>query len=107
MRKPRLAKKIRLPFYLFSSLVSLRLKIKLQGTVQNLGFGLPMPIFGVEQRQARSAAQPGTGRAILDGAAALQQEAGAGSCPSHLLGFIHSPGDEEIRGRFGERFSNT
>ncbi len=51
--------------------------------------------------------RPGTGRAIVDGAADLQQEVGAPSCPSHLLGFIHSPVDEEIRGRFGERCSGT
>jgi len=49
--------------------------------------------------------RPETERAIVDGAADLQQEAGAASCPSHLLEFIHSPVDEEILSRFGERCS--
>ncbi len=64
-------------------------------TVQNLGVRLPMPIVGVGLRQARSAAQTRNRACHCDGAADLQQQAGAAPCPSHLLGFIHLPVDGE------------
>jgi hypothetical protein len=44
----------------------------------------------------------GTERAIVNGAASLQQEIGTSSRPAHLLQLVHSPIDQEVRRTFGD-----
>jgi len=48
----------------------------------------------------------GTEHAVLDCAADLEQQIGAISRPSHLLGLVHAPVDQEIRRALGDRRSN-
>ena len=55
----------------------------------------------------KSLADPGAERAIVDCATNLQQQIGAASRPPHLLGFVHSPVDQEIRCPFGDRRADT
>jgi hypothetical protein len=45
--------------------------------------------------------EPGAEHAVVDRAADLKKQIGASPRPSHLLRFIHSPVDQEIRGTFG------
>jgi hypothetical protein len=52
-------------------------------------------------------AEPGAECAVVDRAANLQEQIGTSSRPAHLLRLVHSPVDEEIRGTFGNRRSNT
>jgi hypothetical protein len=47
-------------------------------------------------------AEPGAERSIVDGAADLQQKAGAAPGASHLLALVHPAVHKEIRRRFGE-----
>jgi hypothetical protein len=49
----------------------------------------------------------GTERAIVNGAANLQQEIGTSSRPAHLLELVHSPIDQEVRRAFGDESANT
>ena len=42
--------------------------------------------------------EPGAEHAVVDRAADLKKQIGASPRPSHLLRFIHSPVDQEIRG---------
>ena len=45
--------------------------------------------------------EPGAEHAVVDRAADLKKQIGSSPRPSHLLRFIHSPVDQEIRGTFG------
>jgi hypothetical protein len=54
----------------------------------------------------KSAPKPGTKRTVVDCAADLEQQIGAISRPSHPLGFVHAPVDQEVRCAFGDRRSN-
>ena len=45
--------------------------------------------------------EPGAEHAVVHRAADLKKQIGASPRPSHLLRFIHSPVDQEIRGTFG------
>src|SRR5271167_738915 len=45
--------------------------------------------------------EPGAEHAVVDRATDLKKQIGASPRPSHLLRFIHSPVDQEIRGTFG------
>ena len=40
--------------------------------------------------------KPGVKRAVVDGAANLEQQVSAPSRPSHLLGLVHPPVDQEV-----------
>ena len=48
-------------------------------------------------------AEAGTELAVEAGATDLEQEIGASAGPSHLLGFVHAPVDQEVGGAFSER----
>jgi hypothetical protein len=48
----------------------------------------------------------GTERAVVDGAADLQQEIGAAPRPAHLLRFIHPAVHQKIGRSFGDRGAN-
>ncbi len=50
--------------------------------------------------------KPGNERAVADRATNLGQQIGALSRPSHLLGFVHPPVDQEVRCAFGNRRSD-
>src|ERR1700749_4905538 len=54
----------------------------------------------------KSMPKPGTERSVVDGAADLEQQISAPSRPSHLLGFVHAPVDQEIRCALGDRRSD-
>jgi hypothetical protein len=51
----------------------------------------------------KSAAKSGTKRTVVNCAADLEQQIGAAPRPSHLLGLVHAPVDQEIRCAFGDR----
>jgi len=46
--------------------------------------------------------EAGPKRAVIDGAADLEQEIGPSSQPAHLLGFVHSPVHKEIGRPLGD-----
>ena len=46
--------------------------------------------------------ETGAERAVVEGAAKLEQEIGAAPRPAHLLRFIHPTVDQEIGGPFGD-----
>ena len=48
-------------------------------------------------------AEAGAEFAVEDSAADLEQEVGATTGPSHLLGFVHAAVDQEVGSAFGER----
>src|SRR5271166_1967417 len=51
--------------------------------------------------------KPGTERAVVDCATNLEQQIGAISRPSHLLGLVHAPVDQEVRCALGDRRSDA
>jgi hypothetical protein len=51
----------------------------------------------------KSMPQCSTERAVVDCAANLEQQISTASRPSHLLGLVHAPVDQEIRGTFSDR----
>ena len=55
----------------------------------------------------KQVAEPRTERAVVDRTANLEQKIGASSRPSHLLRFVHSSIDKEVRSPFGHRSSDT
>src|SRR3954447_22576716 len=55
----------------------------------------------------KSMPNPGTERAVIDCAPDLEQQIGTCSRPSHLLGFVHAPIDQEVRCAFGDRRSDA
>ena len=65
------------------------------------GIKPPSPIVGMAGRLDEHTTEPGAEHAVVDRAADLKKQIGASPRPSHLLRFIHSPVDQEIRGTFG------
>src|SRR4051794_38199531 len=55
----------------------------------------------------KSMPNPGAERAIIDCATNLEQQIGAFSRPSHLLGLVHAPVDQEVRCAFSDRRSDA
>src|SRR3984885_15702296 len=51
----------------------------------------------------KSMPKPITKRSVVDRATNLEQQIGAFSRPSHLLGFVHAPVDQEVCCAFGDR----
>jgi hypothetical protein len=54
----------------------------------------------------KSMPNPGTERAVVDCATDLEQQISAPSRPSHLLGLVHAPVDQEVCCAFGDRRSD-
>ena len=54
----------------------------------------------------KSMPNPGTERAVIDSATDLEQQIGAPSRPSHLLGLVHAPVDQEVCCALGDRRSD-
>ena len=52
-------------------------------------------------------AEPGTKGTVVDSAANLEQQIGALSRPSHLLGLVHPAVDQEVRCALGDRRSDA
>jgi hypothetical protein len=50
--------------------------------------------------------EPGAERTVVDCTADLEQQIGAPSRPSHLLGFVHAAVNQEVRRAFGDRRSD-
>jgi hypothetical protein len=50
--------------------------------------------------------KPGTERAVVDCATDLEQQINATPRPSHLLGLVHTPVDQEVRYALGDRGSD-
>ena len=46
----------------------------------------------------KSVTEPGTEGAVVDRATNLEQQISASPRPSHLLGLVHAPVDQEVRG---------
>src|SRR3954470_17065536 len=74
------------------------------GTVQrsggSCGFGKGQVGIG---GPVKSMPKPNTERAVVDRAPNLEQQIGTSSRPSHLLGLVHAPVDQEIRAWFEMR----
>ena len=73
------------------------------GASRSWGSGSPGQVgngidFSIEQRF-----EAGSELAVEDSAADLEQEVGATTGPSHLLGFVHAAVDQEVGSAFGER----
>src|SRR5208337_2197713 len=79
-----------------------------KGTVQRSGessrFGNGQVCIG---DPVKSMPKPGTERAVVDCATNLEQQIGAISRPSHLLGLVHAPVDQEVRCALGDRRSDA
>src|SRR3954452_6761482 len=77
---------------------------KIEGTVQrsggSCGFGKGQVGIG---DPVKSMPKPSTERAVVDRAPNLEQQIGTSSRPSHLLGLVHAPVDQEIRCALGDR----
>ena len=54
----------------------------------------------------KQVAEPRPEHAVVDRAANLEQKVGTSSRPSHLLRFVHSSIDKEVRSPFGHRSSD-
>src|SRR3954454_24851636 len=74
------------------------------GTVQRSGgscrFGKGQVDIG---DPIKSMPKPSTERSVVVRATNLQQQIGAFSRPSHLLGLVHAPIDQEVRRALGDR----
>ena len=74
----------------------------LDGTVQRLGGSSRLrQLWAWRGDWIEHTTEPGAEHAVVDRAADLKKQIGASPRPSHLLRFIHSPVDQEIRGTFG------
>jgi hypothetical protein len=51
----------------------------------------------------KSMPKASTERSVVNRATNLEQQVGAFSRPSHLLGLVHAPVDQEVRCAFGDR----
>lgn len=58
-------------------------------------------------RLLKEVPEPRTECAVVGRTANLEQKIGASSRPSHLLRLVHASIDEEVRGPFGHRGSDT
>src|SRR5271168_578399 len=73
-----------------------------QGTVQRSGGSSRLrQLWAWRGDWIEHTTEPGAEHAVVDRAADLKKQIGASPRPSHLLRFIHSPVDQEIRGTFG------
>ena len=79
-----------------------------KGSVQKLGgSGRLCQLWAWAGDRLKELAEPRTEHAVVDRTANLEQKIGASSRPSHLLRFVHSAIDKEVRSPFGHRSSDT
>src|SRR5271169_57363 len=89
------------PWYFASSSASSAIA-PLAGTVQRSGGSSRLrQLWAWRGDWIEHTTEPGAEHAVVDRAADLKKQIGASPRPSHLLRFIHSPVDQEIRGTFG------